>query len=146
MPGTAVLACPPLAVLRHARRFLPPGALFHPEHTSVATSPPPPSPSVGTSIDVFGSSAFMRHLDEVFDEAMAMSDAALAEDFEEARFLALRLAAKAKAMGLIDVEAAAARAAGRFHATGALTGYGDAVAALATALFAQSEKLREALR
>lgn len=70
---------------------------------------------------------------EIVHESAAMNDAALAVDFDEARFRAQLVVAKADAAGLVDVVLAAARVLDRLGPVGTqpVGGYGEAMLALA---------------
>ena len=73
---------------------------------------------------------------EIVHESAAMNDAALAVDFDEARFRAQLVVAKADASGLVDVVIAAARVLERLGPLGTQPtgGYGEAMLALAHSL------------
>lgn len=73
---------------------------------------------------------------EIVREAADMGDAALAGDFDEARFRATLIIALADAAGLNDVALAAARALDKLGATGEKpkSGYGAAILSLADRL------------
>lgn len=73
---------------------------------------------------------------EIVRDSAAMNDAALAGDFDEARFRAQLIVGKADAVGLFDVVLTAARVLDRLGPQGAtpLPGYGDAMLAVANKL------------
>ncbi|WP_072321153.1 hypothetical protein [Luteibacter sp. UNCMF366Tsu5.1] len=73
---------------------------------------------------------------EIVRDSAAMNDAALAFDFDEARFRAQLIVGKADAVGLLDISLSAARVLDRLGPLGAVprSGYGDAMFAVADQL------------
>lgn len=73
---------------------------------------------------------------EIVRDSAAMNDAALAGDFDEARFRAQLIVAKADGIGLLDVVLAAAYVMDRLGQTGAepQKGYGESMLRLAHTL------------